>query len=211
MRWSYDMWFAGEGVVTGPHINEGWWLVTWDAGGSNSYRWGADGAYDLIVLSTPAPTVRNSCFLCSPLLQQRAAYSSLLYSKQIVPSQMIVLQQSSFNVFINHVGHTWLGAMCRWNLLKCAQAPTYTSSKNLTGELKILFCLVLSSLNIRNSLVVQWAQFQCNIWERWRTFSGLHSFYIFFLSHQHLHQQEHQHQPQPKWVANQFTHTRVHV
>ena len=41
---------AGEGTVTEPQSN-GWWWVTWDAGGSNVYRWGTDGAYDLEILS----------------------------------------------------------------------------------------------------------------------------------------------------------------
>ncbi|KAJ8291152.1 hypothetical protein GJAV_G00021980 [Gymnothorax javanicus] len=37
---------AGEGTVTGePH--NGWIDVTWDAGGSNSYRMGAEGKFDL--------------------------------------------------------------------------------------------------------------------------------------------------------------------
>uniref|UniRef100_A0A8C7DTX5 E3 ubiquitin-protein ligase n=1 Tax=Oncorhynchus kisutch TaxID=8019 RepID=A0A8C7DTX5_ONCKI len=37
---------AGEGTVTGEAHN-GWIDVTWDAGGSNSYRMGAEGKFDL--------------------------------------------------------------------------------------------------------------------------------------------------------------------
>ncbi|XP_058847600.1 E3 ubiquitin-protein ligase HECTD1-like isoform X5 [Acipenser ruthenus] len=36
----------GEGTVTGE-VHNGWIDVTWDAGGSNSYRMGAEGKYDL--------------------------------------------------------------------------------------------------------------------------------------------------------------------
>ncbi|KAH7941678.1 hypothetical protein HPB49_016069 [Dermacentor silvarum] len=37
---------AGEGTVTGE-LHNGWIDVTWDHGGSNSYRMGAEGKYDL--------------------------------------------------------------------------------------------------------------------------------------------------------------------
>ncbi|CAG9766512.1 unnamed protein product [Ceutorhynchus assimilis] len=37
---------AGEGTVTGE-LHSGWIDVTWDHGGSNSYRMGAEGKYDL--------------------------------------------------------------------------------------------------------------------------------------------------------------------
>lgn len=36
----------GEGTVTGE-LHSGWIDVTWDHGGSNSYRMGAEGKYDL--------------------------------------------------------------------------------------------------------------------------------------------------------------------
>lgn len=36
----------GEGTVTGE-LHNGWIDVTWDHGGSNSYRMGAEGKYDL--------------------------------------------------------------------------------------------------------------------------------------------------------------------
>ncbi|KAK3576282.1 hypothetical protein CHS0354_036017 [Potamilus streckersoni] len=36
----------GEGIVSGD-LHNGWIDVTWDAGGSNSYRMGAEGKYDL--------------------------------------------------------------------------------------------------------------------------------------------------------------------
>lgn len=37
---------VGEGTVTGE-LHNGWIDVTWDHGGSNSYRMGAEGKYDL--------------------------------------------------------------------------------------------------------------------------------------------------------------------
>lgn len=37
---------SGEGTVTGE-LHNGWIDVTWDHGGSNSYRMGAEGKYDL--------------------------------------------------------------------------------------------------------------------------------------------------------------------
>jgi hypothetical protein len=43
---------AGPGTVTGPLSGyPGWWHVTWDTGYSNVYRYGVNGAYDLVVLS----------------------------------------------------------------------------------------------------------------------------------------------------------------
>ncbi|XP_046739533.1 E3 ubiquitin-protein ligase HECTD1 isoform X4 [Diprion similis] len=41
----------GEGTVTGE-LHNGWIDVTWDHGGSNSYRMGAEGKYDLRLVST---------------------------------------------------------------------------------------------------------------------------------------------------------------
>ncbi|MEZ4366001.1 MAG: hypothetical protein R2939_06895 [Kofleriaceae bacterium] len=42
----------GTGVVTGPDEgNPDWVKVEWSGGGDNSYRWGADGAYDLEVIA----------------------------------------------------------------------------------------------------------------------------------------------------------------
>ena len=35
------------GTITRGLNEQGWVSVKWDAGGSNSYRMGADGAYDL--------------------------------------------------------------------------------------------------------------------------------------------------------------------
>lgn len=43
---------AGEGTVTGE-LHNGWIDVTWDHGGSNSYRMGAEGKYDLKLASDP--------------------------------------------------------------------------------------------------------------------------------------------------------------
>ncbi|XP_015591532.2 E3 ubiquitin-protein ligase HECTD1 isoform X2 [Cephus cinctus] len=41
----------GEGTVTGE-LHNGWIDVTWDHGGSNSYRMGAEGKYDLRLIGT---------------------------------------------------------------------------------------------------------------------------------------------------------------
>ncbi|KOC70101.1 E3 ubiquitin-protein ligase HECTD1 [Habropoda laboriosa] len=53
----------GEGTVTGE-LHNGWIDVTWDHGGSNSYRMGAEGKYDLrivgIVLETDSGTKSKS-------------------------------------------------------------------------------------------------------------------------------------------------------
>ncbi|XP_049940581.1 E3 ubiquitin-protein ligase Ufd4 isoform X3 [Schistocerca serialis cubense] len=43
----------GEGTVTGE-LHNGWIDVTWDHGGSNSYRMGAEGKYDLRLAGTPS-------------------------------------------------------------------------------------------------------------------------------------------------------------
>ncbi|XP_053597850.1 E3 ubiquitin-protein ligase HECTD1 isoform X1 [Microplitis demolitor] len=42
---------AGEGSITGE-LHNGWIDVTWDHGGSNSYRMGAEGKYDLRLVGT---------------------------------------------------------------------------------------------------------------------------------------------------------------
>lgn len=46
---------AGEGTVTGE-LHNGWIDVTWDHGGSNSYRMGAEGKYDLRLVGTTLET-----------------------------------------------------------------------------------------------------------------------------------------------------------
>ncbi|XP_048261153.1 E3 ubiquitin-protein ligase HECTD1 isoform X4 [Bombus terrestris] len=45
----------GEGTVTGE-LHNGWIDVTWDHGGSNSYRMGAEGKYDLRLVGTGLDT-----------------------------------------------------------------------------------------------------------------------------------------------------------
>ncbi|XP_012221747.1 E3 ubiquitin-protein ligase HECTD1 isoform X2 [Linepithema humile] len=45
----------GEGTVTGE-LHNGWIDVTWDHGGSNSYRMGAEGKYDLRLVGTGLET-----------------------------------------------------------------------------------------------------------------------------------------------------------
>ncbi|XP_071078576.1 E3 ubiquitin-protein ligase HECTD1-like isoform X2 [Haliotis cracherodii] len=44
----------GEGLVTGE-LHNGWVDVTWDAGGSNSYRMGAEGKFDLALAPSHDP------------------------------------------------------------------------------------------------------------------------------------------------------------
>ncbi|XP_073986001.1 ubiquitin fusion-degradation 4-like isoform X6 [Rhodnius prolixus] len=48
----------GEGTVTGE-LHNGWIDVTWDHGGSNSYRMGAEGKYDLKLASDPDSTTNK--------------------------------------------------------------------------------------------------------------------------------------------------------
>ncbi|KAK2843199.1 hypothetical protein Q7C36_011414 [Tachysurus vachellii] len=61
---------SGEGTVTGEAHN-GWIDVTWDAGGSNSYRMGAEGKFDLKLApgydpeSAPSPKT-VSCAIAGP-------------------------------------------------------------------------------------------------------------------------------------------------
>ena len=52
------------GTITGPSSSSGWCRVEWDKGGSNSYRVGENGAYDLCVVSAvPSSSVSSSrCF-----------------------------------------------------------------------------------------------------------------------------------------------------
>ncbi|XP_041351620.1 E3 ubiquitin-protein ligase HECTD1-like isoform X2 [Gigantopelta aegis] len=45
---------AGEGTVTGE-LHNGWVDVTWDSGGSNSYRMGAEGKFDLALAPSHDP------------------------------------------------------------------------------------------------------------------------------------------------------------
>ena len=49
-----------EGTVTSRLVN-GWISVTWDHGGSNKYRMGAKGKYDLRVITPEESTSRNPC------------------------------------------------------------------------------------------------------------------------------------------------------
>ncbi|XP_034255114.1 E3 ubiquitin-protein ligase HECTD1 isoform X1 [Thrips palmi] len=65
----------GEGTVTGE-LHNGWIDVTWDQGGSNSYRMGAEGKFDLKLvnsecnepLPSPLPTTSSSCGLTQTTL-----------------------------------------------------------------------------------------------------------------------------------------------
>ena len=50
---------AGEGTVTGE-LHNGWIDVTWDYGGSNSYRKGAEGKFDLKLSPAYEPDVVTS-------------------------------------------------------------------------------------------------------------------------------------------------------
>ncbi|XP_050406417.1 E3 ubiquitin-protein ligase HECTD1 isoform X3 [Patella vulgata] len=55
MDWKWrDQDGNGEGLVTGE-LHNGWVDVTWDNGGSNSYRMGAEGKYDLALAPSHDP------------------------------------------------------------------------------------------------------------------------------------------------------------
>lgn len=49
-----------EGTVT-SRLSNGWISVTWDHGGSNKYRMGARGKYDLRVITPEEPTSSDQC------------------------------------------------------------------------------------------------------------------------------------------------------
>ncbi|XP_052130677.1 E3 ubiquitin-protein ligase HECTD1 isoform X3 [Frankliniella occidentalis] len=64
----------GEGTVTGE-LHNGWIDVTWDQGGSNSYRMGAEGKYDLKLVNSeindntsPLPATSSTCGLTQTTL-----------------------------------------------------------------------------------------------------------------------------------------------
>ncbi|GAB6021555.1 hypothetical protein CHUAL_004153 [Chamberlinius hualienensis] len=59
----------GEGTVTGE-LHNGWIDVTWDHGGSNSYRMGAEGKYDLKLAAGYDPELNVSCSSPSATNQQ---------------------------------------------------------------------------------------------------------------------------------------------
>lgn len=46
---------GGEGRVIGELGEDGWVRVAWDAGGTNSYRMGKEGKYDLKLARSPSP------------------------------------------------------------------------------------------------------------------------------------------------------------
>uniref|UniRef100_A0A8C4QC48 E3 ubiquitin-protein ligase n=1 Tax=Eptatretus burgeri TaxID=7764 RepID=A0A8C4QC48_EPTBU len=70
----------GEGIVTGE-LHNGWIDVTWDAGGSNSYRMGAEGKYDLKLAPGYDPDVVNSPKLRS-LSGPAQSWNNLLKNSQ---------------------------------------------------------------------------------------------------------------------------------
>uniref|UniRef100_H3CA85 E3 ubiquitin-protein ligase n=1 Tax=Tetraodon nigroviridis TaxID=99883 RepID=H3CA85_TETNG len=76
----------GEGTVTGEAHN-GWIDVTWDAGGSNSYRMGAEGKFDLKLApgydpesaaTAPSPKPVSSTVSGPSSMQQQQSWSSLV-------------------------------------------------------------------------------------------------------------------------------------
>lgn len=46
---------GSEGRVIGDIGEDGWVRVAWDSGGTNSYRMGKEGKYDLKLARTPSP------------------------------------------------------------------------------------------------------------------------------------------------------------
>eukprot|EP01062_Namystynia_karyoxenos_P051544 TRINITY_DN40541_c0_g1_i1.p1 TRINITY_DN40541_c0_g1~~TRINITY_DN40541_c0_g1_i1.p1 ORF type:complete len:972 (+),score=217.24 TRINITY_DN40541_c0_g1_i1:56-2917(+) len=75
--WKWDDQDGGEGM-TGTVIgiaseSPGWVRVQWEAGASNSYRCGAQGAHDLIVVRNPDGTDPAPEVLCSGRLVQNGA------------------------------------------------------------------------------------------------------------------------------------------
>nr|XP_014275679.1 E3 ubiquitin-protein ligase HECTD1 isoform X5 [Halyomorpha halys] len=74
----------GEGTVTGE-LHNGWIDVTWDHGGSNSYRMGAEGKYDLKLASDPETTNKPA----SPSAKSRTSHNeqgSVLSKSSSTPS-----------------------------------------------------------------------------------------------------------------------------
>ena len=54
--WKWDDQDGGEGeqgTITNAPDENTWARVEWDAGGSNSYRWGQEDSWDLILVSSP--------------------------------------------------------------------------------------------------------------------------------------------------------------
>ncbi len=49
--------------MTGEYAT-GWWWVTWDAGYSSYYRWGAENAYDLTVISVRIRFWSDTAIVC---------------------------------------------------------------------------------------------------------------------------------------------------
>ncbi|KAG6464463.1 hypothetical protein O3G_MSEX014531 [Manduca sexta] len=73
---------GGEGRVIGELGEDGWVRVAWDAGGTNSYRMGKEGKYDLKLARSPSPppsvdeTVQGPADICIegwPVNEVRAA------------------------------------------------------------------------------------------------------------------------------------------
>jgi E3 ubiquitin-protein ligase HECTD1 len=56
---------GAEGTVTGE-LHNGWIDVTWDHGGSNSYRMGAEGKFDLKLAPNYEASLNNSASISSP-------------------------------------------------------------------------------------------------------------------------------------------------
>ena len=71
-RW-FARWFSKDGgagmlgiTVAEGRVDLGWVNVRWDHGDGNSYRVGADGKYDLMVVPEGTRTVGNDCCRNSP-------------------------------------------------------------------------------------------------------------------------------------------------
>ena len=96
---------SGEGTITGE-LHNGWIDVTWDHGGSNSYRMGAEGKYDLkLTSSNPSESFASdapshSSLLSSPGLvsnstMSRPETSNAISAKGVIAASAFASRKSS--------------------------------------------------------------------------------------------------------------------
>ncbi|XP_075923722.1 E3 ubiquitin-protein ligase HECTD1 isoform X2 [Petromyzon marinus] len=83
----------GDGTVTGE-LHNGWIDVTWDAGGSNSYRMGAEGKFDLKLAPSYDPEISVSPKLLA-LSGATQSWSNLLKNNSQEKSAMAGSRKSS--------------------------------------------------------------------------------------------------------------------
>ena len=66
---------GAEGTVTGE-LHNGWIDVTWDHGGSNSYRMGAEGKFDLKLAPNYEASLNTSSASSPPSASSRSMFTS---------------------------------------------------------------------------------------------------------------------------------------